>query len=125
MTLLATYRWEMRTDAARMVYAEGLLRHHSVSDRYTLEVWLVRDEQGPLDQVDEGRVGKRVFCAVADDMDRCRMLAFMAPVEGRRLAYTLLFDTVRDNPQAVARFDDEWLSGLFEERLAHLAEEAA
>ncbi len=122
MTFIATYRWQLGPQtAARSAYAEGILTQLS-EGRYALTVWLVRDEMAPIvagrsiDQDD--RVGVRVWVGTSYDDKRVRTLAFLAPVEGHRLATELIQCEVRDHPAAVERFGDEWLSSLFTARAA-------
>lgn len=127
MAVTATFRWEFRNpEVARRVYAEGELRdvgrYGSTGQRFLLEVYLVRDEmakprkvKGVLQIDDRRRVGIRIYVGTCRDEVQCRTLAYLAPVEGTRQAYTMIFDVLKDNPAQVEAFGDEWLTELFKD----------
>lgn len=112
------YRWYFRDPSlAASTYAEGELEDVGrVGDpRLLMRVSLVRDgmrRPGKLIDLDE-REGQRVYCMTVTDDDRLRVLAYLAPIEGQRLAYGLIYDAVASSPDAVEKYGDGWLSGLF------------
>lgn len=117
-----TFRWEFRQGNVReRSYAEAELEElGSVGDKnFLLTISLVRDEMA-LPSADEPlldperRVGKRVYVGVvrSREDEKVRQLAYMAPVEGHRMAYTMIFNVLRENVSAVEKFGDDWLTDL-------------
>lgn len=113
MSARLVYRWEFRAPSvARRIFVE-LELHELRGDSYAAEVWLVRDEAHPPTPKDdydpERRVGQRVYAGVKVD-DECRMLMFLAPKEGERRAYSLIWQVLKEHQDAVRGFGDDWLT---------------
>lgn len=116
--VICTYRWEMSTqNVANRYYAEGeLIDAGSVRNghRYMLMVYLVHDEMRQFDGFEvidpDERGGQRVYVGSSNDHDACELLANMAPLLGKRRAYRLIFDAVKNAPDKVERFGYEWLT---------------
>jgi hypothetical protein len=115
--MIAAFRWEFRRqELVRRIYAEAELKNigRPGDDRYMLTVYLVRDEMrkpGKGEIIDPAvRVGNRVHVGMVRDDEKVRLLAFLAPVEANRFAYTLIFNTLLENPDRVLEFGDEWLT---------------
>lgn len=125
MSTYVTFRWEFRQGNVReRAYAEARLEAvgRPGEDTFLLTVELVRDEMAlPTDGFPlldpERRTGQRVYVGVvrSREEDRVRLLAYMAPIEGHRVAYTLIYDTLRANQDAVRKFGDEWLTNQMAE----------
>lgn len=123
MTMRTSFRWEFRSPTlTHRSYAEAELQtrgRRPADDRWYVDVYLIRDDMAHdhaalLDP--ERREGMRVYVGACQDEDACRTLAFLAPVEGMRHAYTLIHRVLRANPYKVARFGDEWLTEAFRDR---------
>lgn len=119
---LVAFRWEFRQGNVReRAYAEAELEEvGSPGDKnYLLTVYLVRDDMAyPTDGFPlldpERRTGQRVYVGVvrSREEEKVRQLAYMAPVEGHRMAYTMIFNLLRENVPAVEKFGDDWLTDL-------------
>lgn len=108
------YRWEFRPQTpARRVYAELELQNIGYpSERWVAQVYLVRDEMQRGQEVfdPDARVGMRIYVGLADESDAdLSLLSYLAPVEGTRRAYPIIFNTLCKNPDKVKKFRDKWL----------------
>lgn len=118
MSTRTTFIWEFRVSSPwESTFAEAQLSQvgRPSSERYMMHVHLVRDEmrepdasQGSVVFDPERRVGQRIYVG-ASCTDDCRLLAYLAPKEGERLAYKLICNVLRENQDQVRRFGDDWL----------------
>lgn len=119
------FTWEFSDDLRERLYAEARLEEvgRPGDSAYILTIHLVRDlmaeptEENPLLDP-ERRVGHRVFVTTlrSREDDNVRLLAYLAPVEGHRVAYTMIHNALRANQDAVRKFGYEWLTKLMAEK---------
>lgn len=119
MSNYATYRWEFRDGSVReRSYLEGRLEQvgRPGEHAYLLTVELVRDEMAlPTDGFPlldpERRTGVRIYVTTLRSREdgAVRQLAYVAPIEGGRMAYTLMFKALQEHQDAVKKFGDKWL----------------
>lgn len=119
------FRWEFRAANQReAIYAEGELEEvGGPGDKnYLLKIYLVHDEMALPDEANplldpSRRVGRRIYVTTvrSREEDQVRLLAYLAPVEGHRLAYTLIFNALRHNVDKVEEFGFDWLTKLMHE----------
>jgi hypothetical protein len=119
-----TFVWEFVSELRERLLAEAELKQVGRPGDHTwlLTVTLVRDVMAAPTEAEplldpENRVGKRVYVTTlrSREDDRVRLLAYLAPVEGHRVAYTLIYEALRKHQDAVRKFGYEWLTNLMAE----------
>lgn len=66
----------------------------------------------------EIREGVRIYVGTITDDENLSILAHLAPVQGQQMAYRMIYTAIKDSPQAVEKYDDEWLSDLMQEKVS-------